>query len=640
MMIYLFLVPLSAFGLIRSIELGGRLLRWKLDPRLTSLALGVLIVFLCGYQARAMIRCISPEAIRISDLQYFQNEMSSRMDNQSIVLCELPARDYIQYLTRAHTASLYNILEHGITIRHLIQYSADHDIKLFLFNAFNQDCNSTPYAINEIEGMLASEGRLERVYTVPYGNSRLTSILGPDNPDLIRILPLTNTMTKIRLKRDYEGPCRLEADIGVLEGNEEPEITLAGQKVKGIFVGHRRFIGDTPIVLDGSNVELQIHTQQPHSENIRIALLPPAGSLFSKLGVDASDFPFLGRGWFTSKDPSANRICRRLPQLSDLTPRQCAPVIQDRATIYMGIYPLDPLAQTNVNISWSTDKTNWHETIRCHNADDFMIGFVIRNCSARENIYLKNSSSVMIYPYILAFGREYEHLDILPTAPENEKGAIWNVLTIDDDKKNNVSAKTFAVVCPEWTTNPLTGNSVLPANDNIHYSVDPESRIVLSGNSSQTFMLLYPVPFESGKPLTPPLDDLTMEPIYQSGFYGAELEGRWTKPEAQLLLPPQLSKHGGDITIYYHDHRPPNAPSTEVAVFHNGAQLVQATTLNCPATHILKCRIQPAPPTIHNNNQFLVIKSNAWRPFDLIPGSGDKRLLGIFIEKIETEMRK
>lgn len=613
MMIYLFLVPLTLFGLTKTLEVVADLFKINSSKQSVNILCIILAICLCAIQSSTMLRTDLSHKTRVSDLAGFEKELTPCITEMTIILSEIPARDYLQYLMPANAVSIYNFIERGISVRALTQYCNDNSISLLFFKSINRATDSTPYDTNELENMLRDEASLELLHTFPASKYRLTKVLGEKDPELYRVTPLSSRKKTVNLKNTYEGENRISVDAGILADGDRLKVSLNEKDLKDELPGNRAFVTHVPPSILSDDNLLTIESDLPHSDNVRVYVASEKSAFSIRLGSDATDLPYLREGWFDDRRPSANNFCRRLPPFSapiDLSSlKQILP--GDNLTVYAGIHPISDNLIAKTSIQWSHDETNWQKTAYCYNKDGLLVGFLIRNIDPTQKLYLRNQTEYSVYTYLLAIGKE--HADLSVSVSGNSQGALWNILTIDD-KSGTLSCTTEA---------EMISRQIKPLD--------------LPSAAGKSYILLNEVPYAGNSLVTFTLEDMRLEPIFKSGFYNSEKDGRWMYPNAELYVPASIVKSGGEVILKVRDNKPVTANPTEISIKYNGKQIFNYTITDHSEAHSLKALIPTSNAAENIQKPYLEISATGWSPSELIPGCGDKRRLGLFIESITTK---
>ncbi|MCK5528984.1 MAG: glycosyltransferase, partial [Kiritimatiellae bacterium] len=531
MMIYIFAIPIIALGIISTFGIIIKTSRIKEPQKLINFMLSVLVILLC---IGSMIKTrISPpiNSVSIGDIKYFRQALDKHIDSNSIILCELSIRDYIEYLTDGSTASIQHFLERDVSIRHLSNYCDKEDINLFFFNAKNNDIHSTPYAINEIKGLLEAEANLTLAYSTPTNTDFRRTITG-EGTSLFLISPFTNKVSEICLTNKYISSAHAIIDIGSFPDTNITTITSNSTNYH-IQANENRFLVIN--IPQNTNTNIRISTTAPHRNNPIIKITPRNAAISWSIGFDCSENFILGDGWFDSKKPSANGNSRRLPIYSSLILESLSRIYDEKVSLFLSSYPMIKSERLKIDISYSNDERNWIPAKTAYYSNGTISGFLLKDVSIDQPIYIRNKTNARVYIHTLSTGNAVSTKE-LSTLREQNSNEVWSFLRI-----------------PVQADLPITvAESYLPPQ--------------FDSTTEEAIIPLFKLPLSLNKKLTAGANNILIEPIFHSGFYSPEKTGRWTTPEAKLILPPTIIADGGTVILYIQDNKPITAKATEVSI--------------------------------------------------------------------------
>ncbi len=622
--IFLFLVPLAARGVVEVLEWlrpsRHAIIRRVVDAAIVGALLTLLLLMTPAAEGQ------KDRLTSVRDLEAFQRDVDQCVPAGAIVLADAPARDYLQYLSRGNAVSLYSMLEASHKDPGTVLAACHRSShRVFFLDAPNRFMASVPYSSAETEHRLRAEADLVPVHGFKLDRYHLEPEFHAATACLYEVLPPTNTAMNVTLPAPFTGAARLEIPVGTRPTGDTVTVTLNGIPAAARLLGSDTAVVEAPSIHDSVTVRVTSSAPFPRSAG-EPRLLPAAAATTVPFGRGGRELGILGTNWI-SREPTLLHGGRCLPGLSALNIpafRDCWP---GRLDVHVGIYPVKP-AKVNVTIRRQSAPL---KPLPCLDRNGSVNGLLIEDWPADEPLFLDNASSTPILVHALAVGKASETVN-LPALNADEPPVFWKALHIPAD--GATPARETLIVERAADLPVIPGEA-----DLVTLSPGTGGGVLARSAGGGRLLLLEPLDCR-GMVWRLPGDDIRRNATVEShicagGFYPVESQGKWTRAESRVLLPPDVWRNPLELALDVVDHRPTNMPPTRVE-FRIGDRVIHEESIPAKgALHRVTCRVPVV--TEPAGLPYLRITSSVWQPRHHIRGNEDSRDLGIQIRAISMK---
>lgn len=623
-MILVFLVPLVALGvgLVFLRDRASRMRMAALSGRILLAALVLGGVVFCV--ARCMREPRKPQPT-VADLDRLRRDLDRFVPAHSAILCEFPARDYLQYLSGGNTMSLNMLLERGLRVETLVSWCANRNVPLFFFDSPNQDLHSVPYSTKDIRRFLAAGADLMPVHTFHLADYRLDGLFGEPDPGLFAVRPLTQTCWTARYDLPSADPCRMLVDLLDWPYPDLPEVVVDGVPFHGLRLTRERLVGVLPAKA-GRSVSVSLVASHPLSREIRVSFVAADEPFGLRMGVDGQELDFLGHEWKEGIRVRVGDGYRCLPRQSTLRLEALVPLLGTSADVFMETLPLRG-NDVKIDVALNNAAT-------CVNGNGQAVGLLLPACRLGQPILIQNRSQGDVLIRSLLVG----HLTNALAVPRPAVGGPTVRCVVALPPESNRTARLLVLQpAPIDDAKPV---APVPSRDTDIAIRTDQGQAIVESTRGWSFLLLdqsfLTLPSASFTVLGS--DDLT-DSLFLSGFHPAEHEGRWTGASARLLIPPAMLRGGGTITIRCANHRPAQAPPARLTVAWRGNTIAEKTVEDRSSDTLVSVTL-PAVSSPSLESEWLELRSPTGRPADWGASVTDMRELGVFVKSVQFEIAR